>query len=145
VVIAAVLSGGWLLTIILYWRLRRQLSKPASTTPPTSQNDRAPELFAQVMHACTQNNAQAAYTTLGQWVRATSPGTPTLDQWLRRQEESPESSALVNAAENLQQQIYREENATWNGAELASALNVWRKRKDKKSNSDSALPALYPT
>jgi hypothetical protein len=156
IVLTGICGAGWLLTGIFYWRLRKRASTSPQLSQPEMSNNNAPELFASVMRACTQNDARAAYSALRQWIRVAHPDTPTIDQWSHRQKNQAEASTLLCAIDNLQRHIYQgkassqEENEaqpnneSWNGTELANALTVWRKQKGKQTAIENSLPSLYP-
>ncbi|MET0377924.1 MAG: BatD family protein [Spongiibacteraceae bacterium] len=144
VIATALLALGWLTTLVLYWRLRRQLTVPERSIPPAQANTRDPDnLLPHVFDACKQHNAQAANTALGQWIRATFPQTPTAEQWLRQLGDDADAKPLMEAIAKLQRHIYREEKTSWNGNDLAVALSAWKKRKGTQKQRENRLPPLY--
>lgn len=138
----AVLGAAWLITLGLYWRLRRYRPQPAAELQPIAKpvNDAFPALI----NACRNDNAPAAAAALSAWIRSTYPHTPTVAQWLAQLPDDTATRALRDAIETLQRQLYREPETRWRGETLAAALGAWRKRKTI-GQSDDALPALYPS
>lgn len=140
----AIFAAAWLLTLVLYWRLRRTTLAPSQEISVKPAGDRGAEWFAQLMRACGNNDAPAAYTALSRWVR-TAHGTPTIERWLHALPDQPKTAALRDSVENLQRTIYREPEISWRGESLSKALTAWRKRKHPGATPVDALPSLYPT
>lgn len=147
---AAVLAAGWLITFGLYWRLRRRsiTRELVISAPPNTRTD---NWLPRIFDACKQNNAQAANIAVSQWIRTTFPQAPTAEQWLRQLDNDADAKRLQKAIEELQRSIYGEgsiygeEGTAWNGNDLATAFNSWKKNNGTKPLRKNPLPPLYPT
>lgn len=139
--IAAALAAAWLLTLALYWRLRRQLQNKTPQPAAAVDQPEAKTLLRAALKACVADDAAAARTALLSWARAfyRDPTLNGLDQLARRQHDA----ALRAELQRLDSHLFGTETTPWRGEQLAALL---RQLPAQPADDDvrTALPALNP-
>jgi len=148
VIITAGLSMGWLLTLILYWRLRRRVNIHIADVklPSVETSASSDQLLISAIDCCKKNQASAAHAKFNQWLRSAHPRTPTLSEWLQTLSLNADNAELIAQIKMLDRYIYGDgENIMWDGSNLAAALAALRKVKANNTLENKTLPPLYPT
>jgi len=146
---ALILALAWMVTLYLYWRLRRILKQTGSTAekPATSFMESASEdaAFRNLKEACRAGNAASARTALIAWARQfyNAPGLNTIDQLLRRSS----NDLLTRELQQLDNRLFgtQPESTAWNGENLLSVVRELRNGSKEKSPVTQQLPPLYPS
>ena len=131
--------GGWIGSIFYYrTRLPNKDSYDVKESDPGDENmDR---LYARLISACKENNAQKSRAYSLSWLRAAEKQNPTSFR-----DSSVEYKKLNNAIVELDEYLYKNVaqvgSTVWNGDDLATALDAIHQKRSSKADSD--LPALY--
>jgi hypothetical protein len=142
--IAAILGICWLVTLWLYWHLRRtRIAAPAASKPVVVKEDHLLEI---ALAACRSNDALASHRAITAWLRQCNPQTPTLAQWQQSLLATAHTEKLQAALAALDAECFRNDaqGGDWRGAELAAELVQWNKRNTTRPAPAENLPALYP-
>ncbi len=137
-----ILSG---IFFILWWQAKQSLTTKASThNGLTQQQQKASLTFTHLINTCRTNNAVQTKKALQKWGEAHLNGAQSLAA-IGAQIQSPE---VFDALQALDAHLYKPQGnsnqpTTWQGEDLAIALENWQAtQKTKQDNSD--LPPLYP-
>ena len=129
VILNLIQLGLWLKH--LQKRTNNQETKTATAQPNLS--------LKAVIQAAKSNDAAACRQALAKWCRHQSDSANNAREFFAQ---NGGSKALLNAIDELDAHLYQAASNSWNGGEIASALQGW---KATQSNSNtSPLPALYP-
>lgn len=143
--VSGLLFVAWLLTVIAWLRIRKQLKRLLSGAPDIDKSSlklKVANTKKQLKQACDANNAKDAQDALLQWASAVAGDSApqTLGQvalWF-----DADTAALLHA---LDQHLYAPESQAWEGGvfwhKLASQLDKVRPVANKTSNQ--ILPPLY--
>jgi oxygen tolerance protein BatD len=144
-----VLTLAWLITLYLYWRLRRTLRPAAQRSidgiavDVSAQNEDA--AFRMLKDHCRAGNAAAARMALITWAqqRYRAANLQTLDQLLRY----CDNAALTREVQQLDNRLFglQPDSGTWNGENLLSVVRELRDQRAEKSAAAQQLPPLYPS
>lgn len=143
----ALLALAWLITLYLYWRLRRGLhtaktDQPANPKPASASEETA---FKVLTGACREHDAATARAALLEWARCFY-GAPDLrgsEQLLRRSG----NTALALELQQLDNRLFgaRTDSSDWNGENLLEAARQLRRAgAGKQVAAEAELPPLYP-
>jgi hypothetical protein len=138
------LALGWLFTLVLWWRTRRQLSVAVAqwrekvvALPPSEK-----ELFRALISACKSGKPAQIRTAMLTWART---------HWPKHRIQSVDDIKKLNAdlaleVKKMDRQLYSPgEQGQWDSAELISRLEQARKSwKDSENAKDNVVQALYP-
>jgi len=137
----------WLLTLLLWWFIRR---KPAQTVETSSFRQHQDSSLLEFKHACNKNQPLAAATALRQFVIREldiSDGLSGLEKRCRLEE----FDRLALLIEALNHQLYaqgqKSGESDWDGKAFYRQFNSWLKTTAKISKARSngnALPPFYP-
>lgn len=136
---------AWLVTLYLYWRLRRGGTTPRSRgTEPASTTAMEAAAFRRLQEACRAGDTGAARTALIAWARAfyRAPDIRTVEDVLQRADDP----LLLRELQQLDNQLFGRhvDSTAWNGENLLSVVRGLRGAKTTTAKSDELL-ALYPT
>ena len=143
---AALLALAWLITLALYWRLRRGLrqKRPQATTdsaPAAANEDTA---FRVLAAACRDHDTTTARAALLEWGRCfyRAPELRSVDQLLQRSGDA----ALARELQQLDNRLFgaRPDSGDWNGENLLEVVRRLRRTPPGKATEESGLPPLYP-
>jgi len=146
--LAAAFALAWLITVVLWWRTRRNRQPtPAVSGPGPAASITRPDPAAalrELQQACEQNDARGARQALLGWAAAHWPAQPpqTLQQLALRLPQ-----AAGDALHDLDRHLYAAGGSPWHGSAawqaLQAALTAVASEQGKSQRS-GALPPLYP-
>ncbi|MEO5334204.1 MAG: BatD family protein [Magnetococcus sp. YQC-5] len=124
--ISLFLTGGWMMTVLLWWQTRR---RTASRMIKTKQSDTTPHLkesAARLRAACLANDPVAARAVLNEYP-------------------FEETETLKAAIQDLNAALFGRTTTSWQGNELWSAVqNILNQSRPKNHTNQEILPPLYP-
>lgn len=129
VVLNLIQLGLWLKR--LQQRTNNQDAKAATPQPHLS--------LKAVIQAAKNNDAAACRQALAKWCRHQSHSANNARDFFAQ---NGGSKALLSAIDELDAHLYQSTSNSWNGGDIASALQGWK--ATQSSPSTSPLPALYP-
>jgi BatD DUF11 like domain len=137
--LSLLLGLGWLLSLLLFWRLRRRSRKPARNQPNPPKIDREKDALRAIRSAAGNNDPKAAREALLAWSRCRWPGgQQDLERLAQRCGEPLAGElALLGAA------LYAPAVHVWQGTGLLEALQGWLQQQKNRPHAE-ALPPLYP-
>lgn len=145
--VCALLSIAWLVTLLLLFRLHRRLVRrptPEASGNKRDRSSREREAFASLAAACRDNDPQAARQALLAWLRISRPDRRfgTLADICRL---APEKR-LHCLLEEMDAILYSKDGTTggWRGDELLAAAHRLRDEGKAAGDRGSDLPPLYP-
>ncbi len=137
--IAALFMVLWLITLILYWHKRQ--TKPGKNDKEKQPTTKA--LWQACKKACQQANSQTAKTTLLEAAKAQWPNENI--RHLHDISTLLTDPELQSAIRTLEQALYTDNTAHWDGSLLWKLLaaNLTKKNRNKDKQTTS-LPPMYP-
>lgn len=128
------LSLGWLLTSLLFYRHSRRKSSVDNKLIHQENEDKAEKALKV---ACQQHNAQSAKQALLQWGKQqfAADNLTTVASYC--------TESLRNEIVLLNQCLYADKSATWNGQALWQAFSKKNAIKTDIAKQDTALEPLY--
>jgi hypothetical protein len=133
---------GWMLTVLWLWRRQGAARRPDNAAD-RSPDSRESKLFKEVIACCRKNRASDSRAALQRWGRqafhcAAPPGMNELGRWI-------EDDTIAAQLSELESALYSDSSGEWSGAQLADALQSWRKQAHRRDGdrAASALPPLY--
>jgi hypothetical protein len=138
-IIAILTTLGWLLTTA-FFLLRQRIPRPAKTA--STENPSEAAAFRQLLAACTTGNAPQARRWLIKWTAALLPqdNVHSLDQV----EAIFADAELTSQLEGINNSLYSQLNAGWDGQGLALLAKRLRKSHSSGKGSAEAELRLYP-
>jgi len=129
---------------ILWWQAKQALSiKSKAHNTLSNQHIKANAALKHVIETCKSNNAQQAKQALKSWGEMHLNGARSLAA-IGAQIQSPE---VFDALQSLDAYLYQPQNTdnptTWQGENLALALENWHTTQNVKQEKNE-LPPLYP-
>ncbi|MHB8809135.1 MAG: BatD family protein [Desulfobulbaceae bacterium] len=143
--LALALGAGWLCTLLLWQRDRRQNKRSAAASSPGSnQAPAAPaaELRRAFLAACEACDAIRARSTLLRWTAALWPDNPPtgLSELAGRLADQ-EATAEIS---RLDRYLFSDNPPPWDGIKLASLLKDLAGQEQGATKGKTTLPPLYP-
>lgn len=131
---SSVLSFGWLLSLLVVWRLSRRSSTANATPTPFRYN------HSTLKKACQHNQAAVARDALLYWARQQLQADILSVSELAALVDEPLSSELTI----LNKALYHPEAHPWQGADLWQAWQSFQPAQRSTASADE-LSTLYPT
>jgi len=140
--LSLLLALGWFLTLLFFWRQKRQFRQPNSDNERAEQSKikREKDAYKAVLTAAGKNNPKAAREGLFAWSRYRWPESEHLDLELMA---GRCGEPLASELRKLGQVLYAKKAPTWQGAGLAEALRLYLQQKTGQTKQGD-LPSLYP-
>lgn len=136
----ALLALAWLATL-LFWRRRPAAAAPQTVKPEAVESSEK-SCFAALEARCRAGDAAGARQALLQWGAARyEPPPQTLEQLAAHSD----STALVEAIQQLERVLFGNDAGSWQGEPLLGAVRDLRGRKREGSVAKDGLRTLYPS
>ncbi|SER07136.1 Oxygen tolerance [Nitrosomonas sp. Nm51] len=144
---ALLFAALWLITLGLFWRMRRMQRMPlqpdGAEKPPFEESENARQSRKRFLAACQDNNPQQARHYLLKWAACHWPDSPLrgLDELASRLNDPAIDAVLTQ----LDRVLYQDNQENWDGRELAKLVSELSKtgHASENNSSSSALPGLY--
>ncbi|MGM0416654.1 MAG: BatD family protein [Thermodesulfobacteriota bacterium] len=147
--IAALFALGWLVTLILWWRMRTRLKRLQGSETHTSTTGSGAKDRDGIEHALVkvaqQHDARATRHLLQEWAAMQYPASPTPLDTLYHEG----GTQIQEALQQLNAALYSDSAESWNGEQLAEAIRavshtVKQGKSTKRNSKKEDLPPLYP-
>lgn len=154
--VAAICAGGWLVSLLLWWRCaaaKTVKSHHISRQKTNKENGSQPNLAnleQSLLQAAQRHEPKEARHRLHQWAARLYPASATPLDTLVQQG----SDAMTTALAELNAALYAEADSLWDGTALTQAVRThageWKdserekKRHEDNLDKDAELPPLYP-
>ena len=139
-IVSAVTGLGWLLTLAYLLRSRRRAAPPPSTPGPAQTGEA--RAFRTALAACASGDAARARQAVIAWGAGLAPQAPPVS--LAQVAALFDEPALTSALEALDQALYSDTAAGWDGTALTQSLRQARSHKGANERSDEQGLQLYP-
>ena len=137
IIISTVLAFGWAGTGLIWW-LSRRTHKQRALVNTKKQSTR--QALKDIKRACTRNNPSAVKDALLRWSEAQWPQHPPKSLGMLVERCTPE---LQEELEKLNQSLYSQTSATWQGSEFWTAFERHGPRQ-ATAKSESKMSKLEP-
>ncbi|MEE8059635.1 MAG: BatD family protein [Pseudomonadales bacterium] len=144
-IISALLAAAWMITLLLWWRLKQSSSALNQDLIPRSHAGMSEkQAFKMLTEVCRNNDIQQTRQAIIEWGRHYWPdhNINSLQDIQQHCNHPPLSNAMLQLDNYLYGNSH--DSSSWNGESLLSVIKLMRER-DKKNSSQQAqgLPPLY--